>query len=106
MISGRCTGLRFANDRQPPRFHQSQGATTIVKTKTVRGEDAKARGVFRRSIEWHDMFEPPLTPAARLHIGRMLREITPHAARLESDFASLTRAAGRESGDGLAADSV
>lgn len=46
------------------------------------------------------MFEPPLTPAARLHIGRMLREIAPHAARLEADFAALAR------GDGLAGDSA
>jgi signal transduction histidine kinase len=51
------------------------------------------------------MFEPPLTPAARRHIGRMLREIAPHAARLDADFAALELGAGLGSGDGLAGDS-
>jgi signal transduction histidine kinase len=52
------------------------------------------------------MFAPPLTPAARRHIRLMLREIAPHAARLDADFAALVRDAGPSSGHGLAEDSV
>jgi signal transduction histidine kinase len=35
------------------------------------------------------MFEPPLTPAARRHIAKMLREIAPYARRLDVDFSAL-----------------
>ena len=52
------------------------------------------------------MFEPPLTPAARRHIGRMLREIAPRAVRLDADFAALLRNARPDHDGALPGDSV
>jgi signal transduction histidine kinase len=51
------------------------------------------------------MFAPPLTPAARRHIGMLLRAIAPHAASLTTDFEALTRRARPGAGDASVGDS-